>query len=155
MASFIVAAMDDDPGGARCAHFAEGVFLLPWHRCSVFQVLWPLYHRSVRMYGLRSEANRRSGSAAKVRAASIRTGLFGGRPATTTQPMTPNASRAAAIIQGSRTMASSFGRKKLSGPGQLGRRAEAAIQLRREQTGARFKRARLSSSSDEARAARP
>jgi predicted thioredoxin/glutaredoxin len=35
-------------------------------------------HRSVRMYGLRSETNRRSGSAAKVRAASFRTWLFGG-----------------------------------------------------------------------------
>jgi hypothetical protein len=37
----------------------------------------PLYHRSVRMYSLRSETNRRSGSVARVRAASIPTGLFG------------------------------------------------------------------------------
>jgi hypothetical protein len=56
------------------------------------------------------ETNRRSGSAAKVRAASIRTRLFGGRSATTTQPMTPNANRAAATIQGSRSMASFFWR---------------------------------------------
>jgi hypothetical protein len=68
--------------------------------------LSPLYHRSVRMYSLRSETNRSSGSAATVRAASIRTELFGGRSATTTQPMTPKANRAAVIIQGSRTMAS-------------------------------------------------
>ena len=74
--------------------FAEGDFLLPRYRGL------PLYHRSVRMYGLRSETNRRSGSAAKVRAASIRTGLFGGRSATKTQVMTPNANTAAAIIQG-------------------------------------------------------
>ena len=67
--------------------------------------LSPLYHRSVRMYSLRSETNRSSGSAATVRAASIRTELFGGRSATTTQPMTPKAG-AAVIIQGSRTMAS-------------------------------------------------
>src|SRR4029077_11547326 len=83
--------MDDDPGGARCAHFTEGDFLLSRHRCSNLQVLWALYHRSVRMYSLRSETNRRSGSAAKVRDASIRAGLFGGRSATTTQAMTPKA----------------------------------------------------------------
>jgi hypothetical protein len=33
---------------SRCT----GDLLLPWHRCSSFQVLWPLYHRSVRKYGL-------------------------------------------------------------------------------------------------------
>jgi hypothetical protein len=30
--------MDDDPGGARCAHFTEGDLLLSWHRCSNLQV---------------------------------------------------------------------------------------------------------------------
>jgi hypothetical protein len=33
------------------------IFSLPLHRCSVFQVLWPLYHRSVRMNVLPSETN--------------------------------------------------------------------------------------------------
>jgi len=31
VAAFIIAAMDGDPGVARCAHFAEGDFLLSWH----------------------------------------------------------------------------------------------------------------------------
>jgi hypothetical protein len=31
MAAFIIAAMDDHPGGARCAHFAEGDLLQAGH----------------------------------------------------------------------------------------------------------------------------
>jgi hypothetical protein len=62
------------------------------------------------MYGLRSEINRNSGSALKDCEASKPCELFSGLEKTTqatTQAMKPNA-KAAAKVQGSRTMASSF-----------------------------------------------
>ena len=52
--------------------------------------------RSVRMYGLRSEINRKSGSALKEWEVSCRTGTFCERSAMRTQPIMPNATKVTA-----------------------------------------------------------